>query len=80
MNGCPAVTGADVIIADPARRAGGRRITDPAQLLPPLPDLLTDADRLAAMGAAAAGVVPLDADEILADLVVEAWREAGRSR
>lgn len=37
----PAVTGADVIIADPARRAGGRRITDPAQLLPPLPDLLT---------------------------------------
>lgn len=36
----PAVTGADVIIADPARRAGGRRITDPAQLLPPLPDLL----------------------------------------
>lgn len=36
----PAVTGADVIIADPARRAGGRRITDPAQLLPPLPDLI----------------------------------------
>lgn len=31
---------ADVIVADPARRAGGRRITDPAQLLPPLPDLL----------------------------------------
>lgn len=36
----PAVTGADVIIADPARRVGGRRITDPAQLLPPLPDLV----------------------------------------
>ena len=29
-----------VIVADPARRAGGRRITDPAKLLPPLPDLL----------------------------------------
>ncbi len=29
-----------VIIADPARRAGGRRITDPAKLLPPLPDLV----------------------------------------
>ena len=28
------------IIADPARRAGGRRITDPARLLPPLPGLL----------------------------------------
>lgn len=31
---------ADVIVADPARRAGGRRITDPAKLLPPLPELL----------------------------------------
>lgn len=28
------------VVADPARRAGGRRITDPAKLLPPLPDLL----------------------------------------
>ncbi|WP_257181336.1 THUMP-like domain-containing protein [Corynebacterium cystitidis] len=31
---------ADVIVADPARRAEGRRITDPAQLIPPLPELL----------------------------------------
>lgn len=30
----------DVVVADPARRSGGRRITDPAQLIPPLPDLL----------------------------------------
>lgn len=29
-----------VFIADPARRSGGRRIHDPAQLSPPLPDLL----------------------------------------
>lgn len=29
-----------VIVADPARRADGRRITDPAKLIPPLPDLL----------------------------------------
>ena len=36
----PASRGADVIVADPARRAGGRRITRPDQLLPPLPDLL----------------------------------------
>lgn len=36
----PASTGADVIVADPARRSGGKRITNPAQLLPPLPSLL----------------------------------------
>lgn len=36
----PAVRGRQVIVADPARRAGGRRITDPARLIPPLPDLL----------------------------------------
>lgn len=34
------VSRADVIVADPARRANGRRITDPAKLLPPLPDLV----------------------------------------
>lgn len=31
---------AEVIVADPARRAGGRRISDPARLLPPLPALM----------------------------------------
>lgn len=35
-----------VVIADPARRSGGRRIHDPAQLSPPLPELLaTTRDR-----------------------------------
>lgn len=34
-------TTADVILADPARRAGGRRITSPEDLLPPLPDLVS---------------------------------------
>lgn len=34
------VTNSGVVVADPARRAGGRRITDPAKLLPPLPDLV----------------------------------------
>ena len=33
-----------VLIADPARRAGGRRITNPADLMPPLPDLLVAID------------------------------------
>lgn len=35
----PVSTGG-VVVADPARRAGGKRITDPAKLLPPLPDVL----------------------------------------
>lgn len=33
-------TTADVIIADPARRKAGRRISRPEDLLPPLPDLI----------------------------------------
>lgn len=36
----PASRSADVILADPARRDGGRRITDPAKLIPPLPTLI----------------------------------------
>ncbi|MCU1645358.1 MAG: putative S-adenosylmethionine-dependent methyltransferase [Nocardia sp.] len=32
---------AEVVIADPARRADGRRTHDPAKLQPPLPDLLS---------------------------------------
>lgn len=31
---------AEVIVADPARRKAGRRLTSPDQLIPPLPDLL----------------------------------------
>ena len=34
------VTSDGVVVADPARRADGRRITDPAKLMPPLPDLV----------------------------------------
>lgn len=34
------VSAGGVVVADPARCAGGQRITDPAQLLPPLPNLL----------------------------------------
>jgi UDP-N-acetylglucosamine--N-acetylmuramyl-(pentapeptide) pyrophosphoryl-undecaprenol N-acetylglucosamine transferase len=39
-----------------------------------VPGLLTDKDRLDAMGAAAADVIPLDADEKLARMVLEAAR------
>ena len=35
------VSSGGAVVADPARRAGGKRITDPAKLLPPLPDLLS---------------------------------------
>jgi len=37
-----------------------------------VPPLLTDQVRLAAMGRAAAGLIPLDADEKLARLILEA--------
>lgn len=36
----PALSAVDVVVADPARRTGGRRIAHPAQLIPPLPKLL----------------------------------------
>jgi UDP-N-acetylglucosamine--N-acetylmuramyl-(pentapeptide) pyrophosphoryl-undecaprenol N-acetylglucosamine transferase len=39
-----------------------------------LPELLTDPDRLAAMSRAATAVVPLDADEKLAAMVLGAAR------
>ena len=37
-----------------------------------VPGLATDPERLAAMGAAAAGLIPRDADDKLARIVVEA--------
>jgi UDP-N-acetylglucosamine--N-acetylmuramyl-(pentapeptide) pyrophosphoryl-undecaprenol N-acetylglucosamine transferase len=43
-----------------------------------VPGLIHDADRLAAMSAAASGVIPLDADERLADLVERAAAEGPR--
>ncbi len=43
-----------------------------------LPDLARDTDRLAAMSASAAGLIPRDADEKLAGIVVEAARAGAR--
>jgi hypothetical protein len=43
-----------------------------------VPALLRDPERLAAMSRAAAGVMPLDGDERLADHVEVAAPEAGR--
>ena len=42
-----------------------------------VPGLVTDADRLATMGAAAAALIPRDADEKLARIVLECGAAAG---
>jgi len=65
--------------ARPVVDAGGGLLVADAALTPEwvsrtVPDLLTDPERLAAMSAAAAHLIPLDADEKLADLIVEAGR------
>lgn len=59
--------------------AGGGLLVADAALTPEwvaatLPALLTDRPRLDAMGAAASGVIPLDADEKLARMILEAAR------
>lgn len=57
-----------VYLADPARRAGGRRIVDPAHLLPPLPALL---DALAGADYAVKCAPGLDFDALEHDGEVE---------
>ncbi|ROR92032.1 undecaprenyldiphospho-muramoylpentapeptide beta-N-acetylglucosaminyltransferase [Nocardioides aurantiacus] len=81
----PIGNGEQALNARPVVDAGGGLLVSDAALTPEwvasaLPDLLTDPARLAAMGAAASGVVPLDADELLADLVVEAWHTRKQAR
>ena len=63
--------------ARPVVDAGGGLLVADAALTPEwvsstVPELLTDTDRLATMSAAAANLIPLDADEKLADLVLAA--------
>jgi UDP-N-acetylglucosamine--N-acetylmuramyl-(pentapeptide) pyrophosphoryl-undecaprenol N-acetylglucosamine transferase len=62
--------------------AGGGLMVDNAALTPEwvratVPGLITDPQRLAEMGAAAAALVPRDADEKLARIVIEAARGEG---
>ena len=69
--------------ARPVVDAGGGLLVADAALTPEwvaatVPDLLTDPARLAQMGAAASGVIPLDADDRLAHLIVAA-ADAGRA-
>ncbi|GAA3617996.1 undecaprenyldiphospho-muramoylpentapeptide beta-N-acetylglucosaminyltransferase [Marihabitans asiaticum] len=63
--------------------AGGGTLTEDSEVTPAwvrdvVVPLLTDEGRLAAMAAAAEGIGERDADELLADLVVRAWRLGGR--
>ena len=81
----PIGNGEQALNARPVVDAGGGLLVSDAALTPEwvaatVPDLLTDPERLAAMSAAAAHVVPLDADDRLADLVLEAAAAAGAGR
>ncbi|MBA3781817.1 MAG: undecaprenyldiphospho-muramoylpentapeptide beta-N-acetylglucosaminyltransferase [Nocardioides sp.] len=73
----PIGNGEQALNARPVVDAGGGLLVSDEALTPEwvestLPALLTDRDRLDAMGAAAAHVVPLDADEKLARIILEA--------
>lgn len=75
----PIGNGEQALNARPVIDAGGGLLVNDTALTPEwvaanLPALLTDAPRLAAMGHAASDVIPLDADEKLATMVIEAAR------
>jgi UDP-N-acetylglucosamine--N-acetylmuramyl-(pentapeptide) pyrophosphoryl-undecaprenol N-acetylglucosamine transferase len=79
----PIGNGEQAFNARPVVDAGGALLVADAAFTPEwvraqLPALVGDRDRLAAMSRAAAGVMPLDGDERLADLIETAAREAGR--
>lgn len=73
----PIGNGEQELNARPVVSAGGGLLVQDAALTPQwvaatLPELVGDTDRLAAMSAAAEGLIPRDADEQLADLVIQA--------
>jgi UDP-N-acetylglucosamine--N-acetylmuramyl-(pentapeptide) pyrophosphoryl-undecaprenol N-acetylglucosamine transferase len=75
----PIGNGEQALNARPVVDAGGGLLVADAALTPEwvrsnVPDLLTDPKRLAAMSAAAANLIPLDADEKLADMILGARR------
>ena len=78
----PIGNGEQALNARPVVDAGGALLVADGALTPEwvrasLPDLLTDPDRLAAMSTAASQLVPLDADEKLADMIVAARTHHG---
>ena len=88
-SGCPAIfvplpigNGEQVHNARPVVDAGGALLVNDAELTSAwvashVPTLATDPVRLAAMGAAASGLVPRDADERLARIVLEVGGDEG---
>lgn len=80
----PIGNGEQALNARPVVDAGGGLLVADVALTPEwvaatVPGLLTDPARLAQMGAAARGVIPLDADDKLARLVLAAANERTRS-
>jgi UDP-N-acetylglucosamine--N-acetylmuramyl-(pentapeptide) pyrophosphoryl-undecaprenol N-acetylglucosamine transferase len=82
----PIGNGEQALNARPVVDAGGGLLVADAALTPDwvrrtVPDLLTDPARLEAMSAAASHVIPLDADDKLAEMILAAGRSRGvRSR
>jgi UDP-N-acetylglucosamine--N-acetylmuramyl-(pentapeptide) pyrophosphoryl-undecaprenol N-acetylglucosamine transferase len=79
----PIGNGEQALNARPVVDAGGGLLVADGALTPDwvaatLPDLLRDRDRLDRMSRAAADLIPLDADEKLADLVLAAAAEGRR--
>ncbi|MCW2791115.1 MAG: murG [Nocardioides sp.] len=79
----PIGNGEQELNARPVVDAGGGLLVADAALTPEwvastVPALATDGPRLAAMGSAAAGLIPRDADEKLARIVLECARKAHR--
>ncbi len=73
----PIGNGEQALNARPVVDAGGGLLVADAALTPEwvvasVPGLLTDSARLAEMGAAATGVIPLDADDKLARMIIDA--------
>jgi UDP-N-acetylglucosamine--N-acetylmuramyl-(pentapeptide) pyrophosphoryl-undecaprenol N-acetylglucosamine transferase len=81
----PIGNGEQELNARPVVDAGGGLLVADAALTPEwvrstVPDLLTDPERLAAMSAAAAHLIPLDADEKLAEMILTARSRPGARR
>jgi UDP-N-acetylglucosamine--N-acetylmuramyl-(pentapeptide) pyrophosphoryl-undecaprenol N-acetylglucosamine transferase len=79
----PIGNGEQALNARPVVDAGGALLVQDAALTPEwvratVPSLVTDRERLAAMSTAAADLIPRDADEKLARIVVAAAREGRR--
>jgi len=79
----PLGNGEQFLNARPVVDAGGALLVADAALTPEwvaasVPDLATDADRLARMGAAAAALIPRDADEKLARIVLDSAAAGAR--